>query len=156
MRKSLIIIFLIAFTTAFYGQESAAPFRKCNTIKVIPHAGTEGLMVQFADFLVSEGYDIRRMNEKETNLRTAPFNMISLVQTNAIIHVMAPRKETKKNYLYITAFAKPDEYGASEYKMKETSAKYTIGGLLFEKVNYLASKFAGTYNYNLVYLKNKH
>ena len=113
-------------------------------------------MVQFADFLVEEGFNIRRINEKKTNLRTAPFNMISQVQTNAIIHVMAPRKETNQNYLYITAFAKPNEYGASEYKMKGSSPKYTIGGLLFQTVNVLASKFAGTYNCELVYLKNKH
>ena len=161
MKKSLLFILLIALTTTFYGQRegesSESPFRKCNTIKIIPHGGDmDNLMVQFADFLVAEGYLIRRINEKKTNLRTAPFNMYSQVQTNAIIHVMAPRKETKKNYLYVTAFAKPNEYGASEYKMKETSAKYTIGGLLFEKVNYLASKFAGTYNYELAYLKNKH
>lgn len=160
MKRTLLLLILIAFTTSFYGQRegesSDAPFRKCNTIKVIPTGSIDDLMVQFADFLVAEGYLIRRMNEKKTNLRTAPFNMYSQVQTNAIIHVMAPRKETKKNYLYITAFAKPNEYGASEYKMKETSASYTIGGLLFEKVNYLACKFAGTYNHQLVYLKNKH
>lgn len=157
MKKTLTIVLLLFISTNFFGQEeSAAPFRKCNTIKVLPHGDTDNMMMKFAEFLEKEGYSIRRINEKKTNLRTAPFNMISHVQTNAIIHVMAPRKETKKNYLYITAFAKPNEYGASEYKMKETSAKYTIGGLLFEKVNELANKFAGTYNYELVYLKNKH
>lgn len=156
MKKTLAIFLFFFITSAFYAQESDAPFRRCNTIKIIPHGATDNMMQQFADFLEKEGYNIRRMNEKKTNLRTAPFNMISHVQTNAIIHVMAPRKETKQNYLYVTAFAKPNEYGKSEYKMKETSSKYTIGGLLFEKVNELASKFAGAYNYQLVYLKNKH
>jgi hypothetical protein len=156
MNKLLAAFLLFFFTAVFYGQESDAPFRKCNTIKIVPHGDTDNMMQQFADFLEKEGFNIRRMNEQKTNLRTAPFNMISNVQTNAIIHVMAPRKETKQNYLYVTAFAKQHEYGKSEYKMKETSSKYTIGGLLFEKVNELASKFAGTYNYQLVYLKNKH
>lgn len=156
MNKLLAVFLFFFLSAAFFGQESDAPFRKCNTIKIIPHGDTDNMMEQFADFLEHEGYNIRRINEQKTNLRTAPFNMISHVQTNAIIHVMAPRKETKKNYLYVTAFAKPNEYGKSEYKMKETSAKYTIGGLLFEKVNELANKFAGTYNYQLVYLKNKH
>lgn len=156
MKKTLVLILLIAFTSVFYGQESEVPFRKCNTIKVVPHGESDSLMVQFAAFLEQEGYSIRRLNEKKTNLRTAPFNMISQLQTNAIIHVMAPRKETNKHYLYITAFAKPNEYGASEYKMKGSSPKYTIGGLLFQKVNYLANKFAGTYNCELIYLKNKH
>jgi len=156
MKKVILLVFVIVITFVFYGQESDVPFRRCNTIKVIPHGETGNMMMQFAEFLKNEGYNIRRINQKKTNLRTAPFNMISNVQTNAIIHVMAPRKETEENYLYITAFAKPNEYGKSEYKMKETSSKFTIGGLLFEKVNDLASRFAGTYNYQLVYLKNKH
>jgi len=156
MKKVIALVCVIAFTSVLYGQESDVPFRRCNTIKVIPHGETGNMMMQFAEFLKNEGYNIRRINQQKTNLRTAPFNMISNVQTNAIIHVMAPRKETEENYLYITAFAKPNEYGKSEYKMKETSSKFTIGGLLFEKVNDLASRFAGTYNYQLVYLKNKH
>ena len=156
MKRLLVFFVLIAFTTAFYGQESEDPFKKCNTIKVVPRGDADSLMVQFAAFLEEEGYSIRRMNQKKTNLRTAPFNMISHKQTNAIIHVLAPRKEEDDKYLYITAFSKQDEYGASEYKMKKSSAKYTLGGLLFSEVNFLANKFADTYNYNLVYLKNKH
>ncbi len=81
--------------------------------------------------------------------------MISHKQTNAIIHVMAPR-EDKDNFLTVTAFAKQHEYGQSEYKMKKSSSSFTLGGLLFKEVNFLANKFADTYNYNLVYMKNKH
>lgn len=156
MKKLLILFVLIALAIVFYGQESENPFKKCNTIKVIPQGEADSLMVQFAAFLEEEGYSIRRMNQKKTNLRTAPFNMISHKQTNAIIHVLAPDEREDENYLYITAFSKQDEYGASPYKMKKSSAKYTLGGLLFSEVNFLANKFADTYNYNLVYLKNKH
>lgn len=147
---------VIGLSVFVYGQESDVPFKKCNTIKIVPKGDADSLMVQFAAFLEEEGYSIRRINQKKTNLRTAPFNMISHKQTNAIIHVLAPRPEVDSKYLYITAFAKQDEYGASEYKMKKSSAKYTLGGMLFQEVNFLANKFADTYNYDLVYLKNKH
>jgi len=155
MKKLLIFIVIIASAIVFYGQESDSPFKKCNTIKVIPKGDADSLMIHFAEFLEEEGYSIRRINQRKTNLRTAPFNMISHKQTNAIIHVLAPPKD-KDNYLFITAFGKQNEYGASEYKMKKSSAKYTLSGLLFQEVNFLANKFADTYNYNLVYLKNKH
>lgn len=155
MKKLLVFVVIIASLTAVYGQESDVPFKKCNTIKIIPKGDADSMMVEFAKFLEEEGYSIRRINEKKTNLRTAPFNMISHKQTNAIIHVMAPRK-AEDNFLTVTAFAKQHEYGQSEYKMKKSSANFTLGGLLFKEVNFLANKFADTYNYNLVYLKNKH
>lgn len=155
MKKLLVLMILFASVITVYSQESDAPFKKCNTIKVVPKSDADSLMVQFAEFLQEEGYSIRRINEKKTNLRTAPFNMISHKQTNAIIHVMAPRDDDD-NYLYITAFSKPDEYGASEYKMKKSSDKFSLNGLLFKEVDFLANKFADTYNYTLVYLKNKH
>ena len=156
MKKLFAIIFLVAFSTAFYGQESPEPFRKCNTIKIIPKGDADSLMVQFAKFLEEEGYTIRNINEKNTNLRTAPFNMISQTQTNAIIHALAPREEIEEDYLYVTAFSKQNEYGASEYKMKKSSANFTLGGMLFNEVDFLANKFADTFDYQLVYLKNKH
>jgi len=155
MKKLLVFVVIIASLTTIYAQESDTPFKKCNTIKIIPKGDADSLMVHFAEFLEDEGYSIRRINEKKTNLRTAPFNMISHKQTNAIIHVMAPRK-TEDNFLTVTAFAKQDEYGKSMYKMKKSSANFTLGGLLFKEVNFLANKFADTYNYTLVYMKNKH
>jgi hypothetical protein len=155
MKKLLVFLIVIASVVSVYGQESDTPFKKCNTIKVIPKGDADSLMVQFAEFLEQEGYSIRRINEKKTNLRTAPFNMISHKQTNAIIHVMAPRKD-KDSYLFITAFSKPDEYGKSDYKMKKSSDKFSLNGLLFKEVDFLANKFADNHNYTLVYLKNKH
>lgn len=155
MKKLLVLFVIVASITAVYGQESEQPFKKCNTIKIVPQGDADSMMVEFAQFLEDEGYSIRRINEKKTNLRTAPFNMISHKQTNAIIHVMAPR-ENKDNFLTVTAFAKQNEYGQSEYKMKKSSSSFTLGGLLFKEVNFLANKFADTYNYNLVYMKSKH
>lgn len=155
MKKLLILLIVIASLTTVYGQESDVPFKKCNTIKIVPQSDADSLMAHFARFLEEEGYSIRRINEKHTNLRTAPFNMISHKQTNAVIHVMAPRK-SEQNFLTVTAFAKQHEYGKSEYKMKKSSANFTLGGLLFKEVDFLANKFADTYNYQLVYMKNKH
>lgn len=155
MKKLLVLVIIIASLATVHAQESETPFRKCNTIKIIPKNDADSLMVHFAQFLEDEGYSIRRINQKKTNLRTAPFNMISHKQTNAIIHVLAPPKQ-KDNYLYVTAFTKPNEYGKSEYKMKKSSSTFTLGGLLFKEVNFLANKFADTYNYDLVYMKNKH
>lgn len=155
MKKLLVFVVIIASLSTVYAQESESPFKKCNTIKIVPQGDADSMMVQFAEFLQEEGYSIRRINEKKTNLRTAPFNMISHKQTNAIIHVMAPR-ESDEEFLTVTAFAKQHEYGKSEYKMKKSSSSFTLGGLLFKEVNFLANKFADTYNYNLVYMKNKH
>jgi len=158
MKKLFVLFIVIASISIGYGQDkgSDTPFNRCNTIKVIPKSDADSLMVQFAEFLQEEGYSIRRINEKKTNLRTAPFNMISHKQTNAIIHVMAPREDQNENYLFITAFSKQNEYGASEYKMKKSSDKFSLDGMLFKEVDFLANKFADTYNYTLVYLKNKH
>jgi hypothetical protein len=156
MKKLLVFVIAIASILTVYGQEeSDTPFKRCNTIKVIPKGDADSIMVQFAAFLEEEGYSIRRINEKKTNLRTAPFNMISHKQTNAIIHVMTPPKD-KDNFLTITAFSKPDEYGSSEYRMRKSSDKFSLNGLLFKEVDFLANKFADTYNYTLVYMKNKH
>ncbi len=157
MKRILFLVAIVLMGAAGIQaqQKSEAPFRNCNTIQILKHGPSDSLLVQFARFLKQEGYGIDRINKKNTNLRTTPFNLISHKLNNAIIHVMAPADKSK-HMIIVTAFTKPNEYGASPYKMRAHSARESENGMLFNEVDYLAKKFANTYRCDIVYVKSKH
>ncbi|NOX87123.1 MAG: hypothetical protein GXO86_14390 [Chlorobi bacterium] len=157
MKRIMFLVTIVLLGTAglFAQQKSEVPFRNCNTIQILKHGPSDSLLVQFARFLKEEGYGIDRINKKNTNLRTTPFNLISHKLNNAIIHVMAPADKSK-HMIIVTAFTKPHEYGASPYKMRAHSSKMAENGTLFSEVDYLAKKFANTYRCDILYVKSKH
>jgi len=158
MKRILILtILFVGFAGLMQAQtkKSDVPFKNCNTIQVLKQGYSDSLLVQFAHFLEKEGYKVSRMNKKNTNFRTTPFNLISQKLNNAIIHVLAPA-DTSKHLISITAFTKPGEYGASPYKMKNHNSKLTENGMLFNEVAFLAKKFADTYHCQVLYVKSKH
>ncbi len=151
----LVLIVLVGMSVGNAQQKGEQPFRNCNTIQILKHGPSDSLLIQFARFLKDEGYNIDRINKKNTNLRTTPFNLISQKINNAIIHVMAP-SDKSKHMIIVTAFTIPHEYGASPYKMRAHSSKLTENGTLFSEVDYLAKKFANSYRCDILYVKSKH
>lgn len=147
-----ISVFLIAFTP---GKDSDVPFKKCNTIKIVPPENDTTMLKKFASLLEEKGLVIQSFNEDIDNLKTEWFIMKGNVNTKSQIFARYDRIK-EQHVFYVTAYymySLQIDAETTKYKMSYKNPNFSTDGALFEYIDKLCTAFSAQYGYQMYYLK---
>lgn len=155
MKVLTIIILSFSFLFSIPEEDSNAPFKKCNTIKIVPPENDTAILKNFAALLEEKGMVVQSFNPDIDNLKTEWFIMTGAVNTKS--QVFAWYDDTKEDHIFfVTAYymyGLEIETGVKRYKMAYKNPELSTDGALFQLVDNLCRNFAAQYGYSVYYLK---
>ena len=152
--KTIIIILSSLFLLALAPKEEpTTPFKKCNTIKIVPPENDSTILLKFAELLEAKGIYIQSFNEDIKNLKTEWFILAGAVNTKS--QIFARIDDTKeKHVFYVTGYyAYGIHIDSKKYKMRYKNPNFSTDGALFQLVDNYCKEFAAQYGYQVFYQK---
>jgi hypothetical protein len=153
MKTFFILISTLLLIVMAPKEEPTAPFKKCNTIKIIPPENDTTILKNFADFLDSKGIYIQSFNPDIDNLKTEWFILDGAVNTKS--QIFARYDDTReKHVFYVTGYyAYGIHIDTKKYKMAYKNPNFSTDGALFQLVDIYCKEFAAQYGYQVFYQK---
>lgn len=152
--KTIFILFFAFFLAAMPPKEDAdAPFKKCNTIKIVPPENDSTILDKFAEFLDLKGIYIQSFNPDINNMKTEWFILVGAVNTKS--QIFARIDDTReKHVFYVTGYyAYGIHIDSKKYKMAFKNPNFSTDGALFQLVDNYCREFAAQYGYQVFYQK---